>query len=64
MDDLKKTESTEFPYEKFNIKLFHTDGKEKRVCYFECDAHLKKYISRYNLKKKDIKILIKEDKND
>jgi hypothetical protein len=64
MDDLKKPESTEFPYEKFPIKLFHMDKKEKRVCYFECDAHLKKYLNKYNLKKKDIKILIKGKNND
>jgi hypothetical protein len=37
---------TQFPYENFPYKLEHKDGKEKRVCYFECKDHLDKYLVR------------------
>lgn len=43
-------------HETFPLKLVHKDGKEDKVCYFVCEEHLDKYISRYNLKKKDCKI--------
>lgn len=31
------------------------DGTNK-VCYFQCEEHLEKYLTRYKLKKKDVKI--------
>jgi hypothetical protein len=53
---------TQFPYENFPYKLEHKDGKEKRVCYFECKDHLDKYLVRYNIKKKDADIHINKKK--
>ncbi len=47
------TNDEEFPYETFPWKLVHKDGKEKRTCYFQTEAHMKKHIERYNLKKKE-----------
>lgn len=38
-------------HEFFPITLFYKEGKDKKYCYFVCDDHLKKYISRHNLKK-------------
>ena len=46
----------EFPFDQFPWKLLHKDGKETRKCYFQSEDHLKKHISRYNLKKKDYTI--------
>jgi hypothetical protein len=49
----------EFPYDQFPWKLMHKDGKdgkETRKCYFQSEEHMKKHISRYNLKKKDCTI--------
>lgn len=50
-----------FPYEKFIFRLEYKEGKIPKICYFECQEHLDKYVSRYNLKKKEIKIDIKEE---
>jgi len=38
-------------HEFFPITLFYKEGKDKKYCYFVCEDHLKKYISRHNLKK-------------
>jgi len=54
---MDKTE--EFPYDLFPWKLIYKEGKETRKCYFECEEHRTKYIKRYNLKKKDIKLSCK-----
>ena len=44
----------EFPYDEFPWKLIYKDRTEKRTCYFQCEEHRKKHITRYNLNKKDI----------
>ena len=49
----------EFPFDQFPWKLMHKDGKdgkETRKCYFQSEEHMKKNITRYNLKKKDYTI--------
>jgi hypothetical protein len=51
----------EFPFDQFPYKLLHKDGKETRKCYFQCEEHMKKHITRYNLKKKDYTIGYKYD---
>ena len=33
--------------------LSHKDGKSKKVCHFQCDDHLIKYIERHKLLEKD-----------
>lgn len=35
----------------FPITLYHK--AEKKHCYFQCEHHVKSYITRYNLKTKD-----------
>ena len=45
---------TEFPYDGFPWKLTYKDRTEKRTCYFQCEEHRKKHITRYKLSKKDI----------
>lgn len=43
-------------HETFPLTLVHKDGKEDKTCYFVCKEHLDKYLSRYNIKKKDCTI--------
>lgn len=54
-----KKEVEEFPYDTFPWKLIYTDGKEKKLCFFQTEDHMKKHIERYKLKKKDIKLSYK-----
>lgn len=42
-----------FPHDTFPWKLVHQDGKDKKTCFFQNEGHMKKYIDRYKLKKKD-----------
>jgi len=44
----------EYPYDMFPWKLIHNERGEKRSCYFQCEEHRKKHITRYKLTKKDI----------
>jgi len=46
----------EFPYDQFPWKLVKKEGKETRKCYFQTENHMKKHITRHNLKKKDYTI--------
>ena len=49
--------STElFPYEKFAFRLEFGEKKNTTVCWFECQEHLDKYLERYRLDKRTIKI--------
>jgi hypothetical protein len=58
---MKKQEKEKFPYDSFPYRLEHQEGKTKKICYFECEEHLNKYISRYKLKKKEYKSDYKYD---
>ena len=49
--------STElFPYEKFGYRLEFGEKKNATICWFECYEHLQKYLERYKLDKRTIKI--------
>ena len=43
-----------FPYESFGVRLEHLN--EKRICWFKDDYELQKYLERYKLDKKTIKL--------
>ena len=45
-----------FPYENHPYRLEFGEKKEKTVCFFSCEEHLQKYLSRYKLDKTTIKI--------
>jgi hypothetical protein len=45
-----------FPYEKFAFRLEFGEKKNTTICWFECEEHLQKYLSRYKLDKITIKI--------
>ena len=44
-----------FPHNGFPYRLEYEDGGTKRVCWFECEEHLVKHVTRYKLTKKDHK---------
>lgn len=48
-----------FPYETFTFRLDLIDGKEKRVCWFECQDHVDKFVKRHKLNKKNYTLSIK-----
>jgi len=45
-----------FPYEKFGYRLEFGEKKNITVCWFECQEHLDKYVERYKLDKRTIKL--------
>ena len=45
-----------FPYDKFGFRLEFGEKKNTTVCWFECQEHLDKYLERYKLDKRTIKI--------
>ena len=45
-----------FPYENFGFRLEFGEGKNPTICWFECQEHLDKYLERYKLDKRTIKI--------
>ena len=48
------TEPTLFPYESFGVRLELKD--ENRLCWFKDDYDLQKYLTRYKLDKRKIKV--------
>jgi hypothetical protein len=50
------TEAPLFPYEKFGYRLEFGEKKNTTICWFECEEHLQKYLERYKLDKRTIKI--------
>lgn len=50
-----------FPYFSFPIRLEHGDKKESAVCWFECEEHLQRYLDRYKLDKRKIKINYRDE---
>lgn len=45
-----------FPYIDFPFRLEYKEEKTNKICWFECQEHLDKYVERYKLKKKDITV--------
>ena len=45
-----------FPYQNFPYRLQFGEKKDITVCWFECSQHLDKYIERYKLDKRTIKV--------
>ena len=39
------------PFSAFPFRLEYQDGKDKRVCHFECEQHRDKHIARYKMRK-------------
>jgi len=49
-------ETSFFPYENHPYRLEFGEKKNTTVCYFSCEDHLQKYLTRYKLNKKNVKI--------
>lgn len=52
-----------FPYSTFPYRLELKEGKDKkdkRICWFECQEHVDRFLKRHNLKKKDYTLEIKK----
>ena len=49
-----------FPYESFGVRLEHLN--EKRICWFKDDYELQKYLERYKLDKRTIKLDYRDGK--
>ena len=45
-----------FPYQNFPYRLQFGEKKDITVCWFECEEHLQKYLTRYKLDKRTIKV--------
>ncbi len=45
-----------FPYDTFPIRLEFGEKKNPTICHFQCQEHLDKYLERYKLDKRTIKI--------
>ena len=50
-----------FPYEIFIYRLDLAEGKEKRVCWFECKEHVDKFVKQHKLNKKNYTLSVKGD---
>lgn len=48
-----------FPYSTFPFRLDMKEGKESRVCWFECQAHVDKFLKQHKLKKNTYTLTIK-----
>jgi hypothetical protein len=57
-----KPTKEEFPYDHYTWKLVYKDGNDKKICFFDSEYNRKKYIDRYKLKKKEIKLTNKDEK--
>jgi|SaaInlV_120m_DNA_3_1039746.scaffolds.fasta_scaffold37197_2 hypothetical protein len=44
------------PFSEFPFRLEYTDGKDHRICHFQCEEHLQKHIKRYRLRKNKYKL--------
>jgi hypothetical protein len=42
-------DADKFPHGGFPIRLDYIDGKDKRICWFQCYDHYIKHITRYKL---------------
>lgn len=52
------TTNEKFPYPTFRYRLEMKDGKEKRICWFECQEHVDRFLKQHKLKKKDVSVEI------
>lgn len=54
--NIMKQDQDLFPHTGFPIRLEYQDGKEHKICWFQCQNHLDKHLTRYKIKAKDATI--------
>jgi hypothetical protein len=58
----KSSEEKElFPHIGFPYRLEYMEDKDKKICFFQCENHMEKHITRHKLNRKTCKISIKEN---
>ena len=50
-----------FPYENHPFRLEFGEKKNITTCWFECEEHLQKYLVRYKLDKRTVKINYRDE---
>lgn len=45
-----------FPHENHPFRLEFGEKKNSTICWFSCEEHLKRYLTRYGLDEKKVKI--------
>jgi hypothetical protein len=51
-----------FPYENHPYRLEFGEKKNPTICFFSCEQHLDKYLERYKLDKRTLKIDYRDGK--
>lgn len=51
-----------FPYENYPYRLEFGEGKNITICWFECEYHLQKHLTRYKIDTKVAKIDYRDEK--
>jgi hypothetical protein len=51
--NIMKQDQDLFPHSGFPVRLEYQDGKEHKICWFQCQNHLEKHLTRYKIKAKD-----------
>ena len=51
-----------FPYENHPYRLEFGEGKNATICWFECEEHLQKHLTRYKIDTKVAKIDYRDEK--
>ena len=51
-----------FPYENHPYRLEFGEGKNLTICWFECEEHLQKHLTRYKIDTKVVKIDYRDGK--
>ena len=49
------SDADKFPHYGFPYRLEYMDGKDKKICWFQCEDHFIKHVTRYHLNPKDYK---------
>lgn len=60
--DAGMNDTSLFPYENHPFRLEFGEKKNLSICWFNCEEHLQKHITRYNLKQKEITIHYRDEK--
>jgi hypothetical protein len=63
MESIRVISTELFPYDKFGFRLEFGEKKNITVCWFECQEHLDKYLERYKLDKRTIKLDYRDEKS-
>jgi hypothetical protein len=51
--NIMKQDKDLFPHTGFPIRLEYQDRNEYRICWFQCQNHLDKHLTRYKIKPRD-----------